>query len=418
MSKLEEINKLLPDNTSEEISPQDIRDAFAKTFDAIKMKNIQLYNVDNLEVMATLPDESIDVICIDPPYLYLKNQKLERSFDEPKFFAECKRLLTKKGFIVMFGRGTSFYRWNTILDDLDFLFKEEVIWNKSYVSSPLMPMSRIHETISILTKKEGTINKVKVPYLEMKGHDIDSIVTDIKRLKPTFKNTKSLNAVLEFLENNKVPTDKDNVISTSISSVIKTQDRCASVIAGIQNELNEKSIIRNDVEEWKEGCVTHNGITKADRCVSVIQSMQFGLNEKSIIKTKLYDFNSKERKHNNDNNVVANKGLQNGDRCVYVMSNISNGLNEKTIIKQARDHYNTIHPTQKPVRLLERLLALVIPKDKPRNEIVVADFFAGSMSCMEAVHNMGMKGIATEIDEEYFEAGKKRIESLQSKLIE
>ncbi len=32
MSKLEEINKLLPDNTSEEISPQDIRDAFAKTF--------------------------------------------------------------------------------------------------------------------------------------------------------------------------------------------------------------------------------------------------------------------------------------------------------------------------------------------------------------------------------------------------
>ena len=342
------------------------------------MENIQLYNADNLEVMATLPDESIDVICIDPPYLYLKNQKLERPFDEHRFFTECKRLLTKKGFIVLFGRGTSFYRWNTILDDLGFVFKEEVIWDKSYVSSPLMPMSRVHETISILTKKEGGINKVKVPYLEMKGHDIDSIVTDIKRLKTTFKNTKSFNAVLEFLENNKVPTDKDNVISTSISSVIKTQDRCASVMAGIQN----------------------------------------GLNEKSIIKTKLYDFNSKERKHNNENNVVANKGLQNGDRCVYVMSNISNGLNEKTIIKQVRDHYNTIHPTQKPVRLLERLLALVIPKDKPRNEVVVADFFAGSMSCMEAVYNMGMRGIATEIDEEYFQAGKKRIESLQPKLIE
>ena len=96
-----------------------------------------------------------------------------------------------------------------------------------------------------------------------------------------------------------------------------------------------------------------------------------------------------------------------------VIQGIGFGLNEKTIIKQARDHYNTIHPTQKPVRLLERLLALVIPKDKPRNEIVVADFFAGSISCKEAVHNMGMKGIATEIDEEYFEKGKQRIESLQ-----
>jgi len=335
------------------------------------MDKIKMYNADNLEVMATLADESIDVICIDPPYLYLKNQKLERPFDEPKFFAECKRLLTKKGFIVIFGRGTSFYRWNTILDGLGFVFKEEVIWDKSYVSSPLMPMSRIHETVSILTKKEGVINKVKIPYLEMKRHDIDSIVTDIKRMKSALKNTKSLNAVLEFLENNKVPTDKDNVISTSISSVIKTQDRCASVMAGIQNGLNEKSIIRTD----RYNCDTF---------------------------TKY--------------NTIATQDKQTGDRCVNVMQSIQFGFNEKTIIKHSRDHYKAIHPTQKPVRLLERLLALVIPKDKPLNEIVVADFFAGSMSCMEAVHNMGMCGIATEIDQEYFEKGKQRIMQLQPKL--
>lgn len=347
-----------------------------------EMKNIQLYNADNLEVMATLPDESIDVICIDPPYLYLKKQKLERPFDEQKFFAECKRLLTKKGFIVMFGRGTSFYRWNTILDGLGFVFKEEVIWSKSYVSSPLMPMSRIHETISILTKKEGGINKVKVPYLEMKRHDIDSIVTDIKRLKTTFKNTKSFNAVLEFLENNKVPTD----------TPIRT-DRC-----------NCETITKHNVVVTQK---TQTG----DRCVNVMQSIQFGLNEKSIIRN--YEDKTFERKHK----TTADKTKE-LDRCTAVVQAMEYGLNEKTIIKQPRDHYNTIHPTQKPVRLLERLLALVIPKDKPRNEVVVADFFAGSMSCMEAVHNMGMKGIATEIDQEYFQAGKKRIESLQPKLIE
>ncbi len=377
------------------------------------MNNLQLYNANNLEVMATLPNESIDVICIDPPYLYLKNQKLERPFDEQSFFTECKRLLTKKGFIVMFGRGTSFYRWNTILDGLGFVFKEEVIWNKSYVSSPLMPISRIHETVSILTKKEGNINKVKVPYLEMKGHDIDSIVTDIKRMKSALKNTKSLNAVLEFLENNKVPTDKDNVISTSISSVIKTQDRCASVMAGIQNGLNEKSIIRTD----RHNCETftkYNTIATqdkqtGDRCVNVMQSIQFGLNEKSIIRT------DEGKEHTS--RIITSGSTNDRDRCVNVMQSIQFGFNEKTIIKQARDHYNTIHPTQKPVRLLERLLALVIPKDKPRNEIVVADFFAGSMSCMEAVYNMGMKGIATEIDQEYFQAGKQRIENLSKKAV-
>ena len=375
------------------------------------MNNIQLYNADNLEVMATLADESIDVICIDPPYLYLKNQKLERPFDEQRFFAECKRLLTKKGFIVMFGRGTSFYRWNTMLDGLGFVFKEEVIWDKSYVSSPLMPMSRIHETISILTKKEGVINKVKIPYLEMKRHDIDSIVTDIKRMKSALKNTKSFNAVLEFLENNKCPTDKDNVISTSISSVIKTQDRCASVMAGIQNGLNEKSIIRTDRYNCdtftKYNTISTQDKQTGDRCVNVMQSIQFGLNEKSIIRNDVDEWKEGSVTHN---------GITKADRSVSVIQGMEYGLNEKTIIKQARDHYKAIHPTQKPVRLLERLLALVIPKDKPLNEIVVADFFAGSMSCMEAVYNMGMKGIATEIDEEYFEKGKRRIENLQPKL--
>ena len=311
--------------------------------------SIQLFNCDNRILMQTLADESVDVILTDPPYLYLKNQKLERPFDEQLFFSECKRLLTKNGFIVLFGRGTSFYRWNTILADLGFTFKEEIIWNKSHCTSPLMPMSRVHETISIFTKGNGTINKVKVPYLEMKGHDLGSIITDIKRLKTTFKNTKSLDAVLNFLENN----------------------------------------VRDKSDSWEANNLSiSSNITKEQREVSVLRSIKNGLNEKSII--NLYDYNSKDRAHNDKNNVVASPNLKNGDRCVYVISNIVDGLNEKSIIKQVRDHFSAIHPTQKPVRLLERLLALVIPKDKKREEITVLDPFGGSFSTMEAVYNMGM----------------------------
>lgn len=332
--------------------------------------SIQLFNCDNLEIMKMLTDESVDVILTDPPYLYLKNQKLERPFDEQLFFSECKRVLTKNGFIVLFGRGISFYRWNTILDDLGFTFKEEIIWNKSYNTSPLMALSRIHETVSIFTKGKGVINKVKVPYLEMKSHDLDSVIGDVKRMRSILKNTKSLDAVLSFLETNNVPTSSDNTLSTSISSIIKTQDRCASVMSGIKNGVNEKSIIN------------------------------------------IYDFNSSDRVHNYKNNVVASPKLKNGDRCVQVISNIIDGQNEKSIIRQVRDHYSTTHPTQKPVRLLERLLALVIPKDKPKEEITIFDPFGGSFSTMEAVYNMGMEGISCEIDKEYFDLGKERIEKL------
>lgn len=296
------------------------------------MNNIQLYNADNLEVMATLADESIDVICIDPPYLYLKNQKLERPFDEHKFFAECKRLLTKKGFIVLFGRGTSFYRWNTILDGLGFVFKEEVIWDKRRITTPALPLGRRHETIAIFAKKEGQINDVLVSYEEHKFFDIDKIVNDISRVESTLKKPH--------------------------------------LLAHIKECLN----VGNKVEDI------------------------------------FYEAKKDKYKTTYNGNVV------NKDVGIATLNTFLMGNRETSVISDFGVKYNKIHPTQKPTRLLERLLALVIPKDKPRNEIVVADFFAGSMSCMEAVHNMGMRGIATEIDEEYFEKGKQRIEILQPRL--
>lgn len=333
---------------------------------------IELHNCDNLELMGTLTDESIDIICIDPPYLYLKNQKLERVFDETKLFSECKRLLTKNGFIVMFGRGTSFYRWNTILDGLGFTFKEEIIWDKSMCSSPLLPLSRVHETISIYCKGNANINRNKVPYLEMKQHDINSIIQDIKRMKSVFSNPKSLDAVNDFLLSNVQKYDEININKHKLRGDCGGNDRAVSVASGIINGLNEKSIIRGDR-------VSQDKFTKLS---------------------------------------VTSDKRNKGDRSADVMQGVCCGLNEKSIIKNTRDHYSAIHPTQKPVRLLQRLLGLVIPQNKERNEIVVADFFAGSMSTMEAVYNMGMKGIATEIDEEYFNLGHERIKKItnQTKL--
>lgn len=298
-------------------------------FDKTNIMNIQLYNEDNLEVMKRLPDESIDVICIDPPYLYLKNQKLERPFDERLFFSECKRLLTKNGFIVMFGRGTSFYRWNTILEDLKFTFKEEIVWDKTMNSIPAAPVLRTHELIIIFTKNNGKLNTdCRIPYLEAKKHNIDGIIQDIKRIKSAI-NSKEFNDIEHFLKNNKI----------------------------IYTEKKSQNFFKNSYGERSRGLAT--------------------------IRT------------------------------------IQNGMKEKTIMKQTRDHYTSIHPTQKPVRLLERLLKLVIPMKSEK--IVIADFFSGSASCAEAVINLqsefpdkNFDFIGTEIDREYFDAGKNRISKLKT----
>jgi len=287
--------------------------------------SIQLFNCDNLEIMKMLTDESVDVILTDPPYLYLKNQKLERPFDEQLFFIECKRLLTKKGFIVMFGRGTSFYRWNTILADLGLKFKEEIIWNKSMGTSPLSKLCRIHETVSVFCKGNGSINKNKIPYLESKNFNLEKIQVDINRINSTLGNPKSIKFLKDFIE-------------------------------GYRSDMELKTVF------------TKHAVTSDIR--------------------------------------------KSGAREVNTLASIQNGITEKSIIHIVREHYNTIHPTQKPVRLLERLLALVVPKEKEPSDIIVFDPFGGSFSTMEAVYNMGMEGISCEIDKEYFDIGKERIEKL------
>ena len=226
----------------------------------------------------------------------------------------------------MFGRGISFYRWNGILDSLGFVFKEEIIWNKRRITSPVLPLGRTHETISVFSKGKGKINKVKIDVFEKYKFDPEKIQRIAERLSTVFGNRKTFDLLKEYYDN-------------GLKKYYKSVDSKFNVTRSQESNINQNRTIVDAV----------------------------ALEEGSI---------------------------------------------EISIIDEVSDHYNTIVPTQKPVKLIKRLLALVIPQDKERKDIVVADWFGGSMSTMEAVINMGMQGISTEIDEEYFEAGKNRIEKL------
>lgn len=291
----------------------------------------RIYNEDCINGMEHLPDGSVDLVLTDPPYLYLKRQKLDRPFDEGAFFSQVKRVLKKDGMIVLFGRGTSFYRWNTMLDHLGFTFKEEIVWDKGYCTSPLMRVSRVHETVSIYTKGKGAINKVKVPYVEMKKHNIDSIISDVKRLQTCFGNRESLEAVKRFFE--------ENQRNTSVEETL------------------DKRIVRLDRN--------NDGVVK------------FG---------------------------VITRAFKNGSKVLDVAQSVEFGMNEKTIIKETRDHHTAIHPTQKPVRLLERLMSLTSKQGD-----VVLDPFIGSGSTAIAALNLSRSYIGFEIDKEYHTLASERI---------
>ena len=258
-----------------------------------------------------------DHILTDPPYLYIKTHDFDKAWDEQFFFENAKRLLPDDGFIALFGRGTSFYRWNTRLAELGFVFKEEIVWEKRKTSGIAKSVARVHETVSIHTKKAGLLRPSKIPYIEQRQYNFDSIEGDIRR---------------------------------------------------ISNALNKP-----------------HGIEKLKKVIA----------EK---KTEL-EFASRSRF-----GISFAKERMAHDSCCHRIFMIENGMLEKTIIQVGRTHYNGVHPTQKPVRLAERILALISdPGD------TIYDPFMGSGSFGVACINTGRKYIGSEMNPEYFDVACKRI---------
>lgn len=291
-----------------------------------KGENMELntiYNEDCLIGMQKIPDKSVNAIVTDPPYLYLKH-KLDKPFDEDAVFDQWDRILKDDGFVVMFGRGESFYRWNTKLSDLGFNFKEEVIWDKALTTSPFLKLGRVHETISIFSKGNGSIRKRLIPYVEKRAFNVDAVKTDIRRLVVALDKHKDIfQEIINFLESGEM----------------------------IYSPTKNKHMITGEKKK------------SAKRQVAIVESMK-------------------------------------------------EGLGETDIISVSREHYSFKHPTQKPVRLMERLINLVTDEGD-----TILDPFLGSGSSAIACLNNNRNYIGFELDEEYFEIAQNRVnEHLESKL--
>lgn len=68
------------------------------------------------------------------------------------------------------------------------------------------------------------------------------------------------------------------------------------------------------------------------------------------------------------------------------------------------DNYSRIHPSQKPIKLLEYLI-----KTYTQESDVVLDCFFGSASTLLAAKNLNRQFVGIEKDEEYFKAGLNRL---------
>jgi site-specific DNA-methyltransferase (adenine-specific) len=78
--------------------------------------------------------------------------------------------------------------------------------------------------------------------------------------------------------------------------------------------------------------------------------------------------------------------------------------NPTTLVAYKKIRNGSVHPTQKPVALMEYLIKTYTNEDE-----IVLDFTMGSGTTCVAAYNTGRKCIGIEMDDKYFEVAKQRV---------
>ncbi len=148
-----------------------------------------------------------------------------------------------------------------------------------------------------------------------------------------------------------------------------------------------------------------------DAIASDIRHMKLILNHADALKDvqQFIDtgkMNYKRTYQSHNDNICFKVGLARCDASVNIYKAMQQGCVERSIIQLPRvTGSKQVHPTQKPVRLMERLIAVVT-----REGARVLDPFMGSGSTGIACINTGRAFIGIEKDADYYRTAKERID--------
>jgi len=115
---------------------------------------IDLYNNSCFETFQNLPDQSVDMVCVDPPY-GTTSIKWDQILDFERMWEELERICKPTANIIVFGSQP--FSSLVITSKIDW-FRYELVWNKNKCGSPGLAKHRpqkVHENIMVFSKKSG-----------------------------------------------------------------------------------------------------------------------------------------------------------------------------------------------------------------------------------------------------------------------
>jgi len=375
---------------------------------------VTLYHGDCLEVMAEMAADSVDAIVTDPPYgLSFMGKNWDKGVPGEAFWAESLRVAKPGAHLLAFGGTRTFHRLAVAIEDAGWEIRDCVMWvygsgfPKSLdVSKAMDRAAGVERELTTPRGRIGT-NKTRVeqgyrPNEVAQSFNDSGPVTDSARewsgwgtaLKPAWEpiilarkplvGTVAAN-VLQF-GTGAINVDGCRIGDRSNYPQITVAKRGSAVYSAINSDGGK--VLDNG--RWPAN-VIHDG---SDEVLALFPETESAAR---------FFYCAKASKRDRDE----------GCEELRAISKVYNGQNSESAgcaPGSVEDKFSTspahnFHPTVKPTELMRYLCRLITPPGG-----IVLDPFMGSGSTGKAAALEGFAFVGIEIDEQYLEIAKARIE--------
>ena len=425
------------------------------------MADYKLLHGDCLDKLKELEDNSIDAVVTDPPYgLSFMGKKWDYDVPKQEVWEECMRVLKPGGHLLAFAGSRTYHRMAVRVEDAGFEIRDQIMW---LYGSGFPKSHNIGKAVDALTKT-GKSNPKALREVRM-GDDYEPTGQKDYKKGRMFSSEIENDNTNQLIENEwegwgtalkpahepivmaRKPikgTVAQNVLEHGVGGL--NIDGCrVQYQNGFENEFSETYLKSGHSKEDDGGDVLNisggkrNGVyvnTEGRFPANIILDEEAGkiLDQQSGT-TKSNKRSPKNNKKTegtltytppqaiyNDNNTHADEG--GASRFFYcpkvskkerdeglqgeekIIKGRDEGQDKTSIAYKARpSERKNIHPTVKPSALMEYLIRLVTPKGG-----VVLDPFMGSGSTGKACAREGMSFVGIEMDDEYIDIAKQRVE--------
>jgi site-specific DNA-methyltransferase (adenine-specific) len=441
--------------TNEQIAstyfPEDLDVKTEIYFDKVEIgEGNYIFNGDNIQVLRTLPDNSVDSVVTDPPY-GLKFMGKQWDYDVPsvELWKECYRILKPGGYLLSFGSSRTYHRMAVKVEDAGFEIRDQIMWvygsgfPKSHnvglsVDKLLGHPDRGHRIATASrTHPDGTFepNGEKLLPYETKSEEAKPFEGFGTALKPAhepivmarkpFKGSVAKNVLkwntgginiddcrVEF-EETKNPATNPLFRQENDYKMPKKGEESNGVVSFTSSKNKISSLGRfpaNIIFDEEAGMILdeQSGITSQGHWSKTKttgfgkfgngKTIYSGIGEKDNVKGGASRFfycpkpSKKEKEEGLTNQSIQIKGRDDGQDNRNVPQKLTNTKRKNT------------HTTVKPLKLMQYLIRLVTPK----GGVTIDPYFGSGSSGKSTIREGNYKFIGIEKEKEYFNIAVER----------